>query len=79
MDGVTADRRGEVARAFSAAAGLGVSAVPALRELGLPALVTPLPPGGERVAWATLESFLDTRWRDYRRAISSPLTATGSQ
>jgi deoxyribodipyrimidine photo-lyase len=49
--------------------------VPTLRELGLPALGVPPPPGGERAAWATLESFLDGRGRDYRRAMSSPLTA----
>jgi deoxyribodipyrimidine photo-lyase len=34
-----------------------------------------VPPAGERAAWATLESFLDGRGRDYRRALSSPLTA----
>jgi deoxyribodipyrimidine photo-lyase len=49
--------------------------VPTLRELGLPALSAPLTPGGERAAWATLESFLGGRGRDYRRAMSSPLTA----
>jgi deoxyribodipyrimidine photo-lyase len=37
-----------------------------------------LPPGGERAAWATLESFLGCRGRDYRRAMSSPLTAPES-
>ena len=63
------------ARGFRAAAGLNASAVPTLRELGLPALAALLPPGGERAAWATLESFLDGRGRDYRRAMSSPLTA----
>jgi deoxyribodipyrimidine photo-lyase len=60
---------------FKAAPGLEPSAVPTLRELGLPALAAPLPPGGERAAWATLESFLGGRGRDYRRAMSSPLTA----
>jgi len=49
--------------------------VPTLRELGLPALGAALPPGGERAAWATLDSFLGGRGRDYRRAMSSPLTA----
>jgi deoxyribodipyrimidine photo-lyase len=34
-----------------------------------------VPPAGERAAWATLEHFLDGRGRDYRRALSSPLTA----
>jgi deoxyribodipyrimidine photo-lyase len=54
---------------------LGPSAVPSLRDLGLPALAAPLPPGGERAAWATLDSFLAGRGRDYRRAMSSPLSA----
>jgi deoxyribodipyrimidine photo-lyase len=61
---------------ISAATGLESSALPGLRELGLPALVAALPPAGERAAWATLESFLDGRGRDYRSAMSSPLSAT---
>jgi deoxyribodipyrimidine photo-lyase len=64
------------AAGFKAAPGLQPSAVPTLRELGLPALGAALPPGGERAAWATLDSFLGGRGRDYRRAMSSPLTAT---
>ncbi|MDP3616045.1 MAG: FAD-binding domain-containing protein [Rubrivivax sp.] len=63
------------ADAFKAAPGLQACAVPTLRELGLPALAAPLPAGGERAAWATLDSFLGGRGRDYRRAMSSPLTA----
>ncbi|MDO9283732.1 MAG: FAD-binding domain-containing protein, partial [Aquabacterium sp.] len=46
-----------------------------LDELGVPALSAALPAGGERAARATLESFLAGRGRDYRRAMSSPLTA----
>ena len=61
---------------LSTAAGLTVSALPGLRDLGLPALGAALPPAGERAAWATLESFLDGRGRDYRSAMSSPLSAT---
>ncbi len=64
------------ARGCRAATGLEACTVPTLRELGLPALRAPLPPGGERAAWATLDSFLGGRGRDYRRAMSSPLTAT---
>ena len=63
------------ARGFKAAAGLPPLPVPTLRELGLPAPCMPLPPGGERAARATLDSFLAGRGRDYRRAMSSPLTA----
>ena len=63
------------AHGFAAAPGLDTSAVPTLSELGLPTLGAPLPPGGERAAWATLDSFLDGRGRDYRHAMSSPLTA----
>ncbi len=61
---------------LSAANGLKSSALPSLRELGLPALSAASPPAGERAAWATLESFLDGRGRDYRSAMSSPLSAT---
>ena len=61
---------------FNAATSLQASALPTLRALGLPALSAALPPGGEHAAWATLDSFLDGRGRDYRRAMSSPLTAT---
>jgi len=63
------------AGSISAATVLKASALPTLRELGLPALSAALPPAGERAAWATLESFLDGRGRDYRSAMSSPLTA----
>lgn len=34
-----------------------------------------MPRGGESLAWRTLEDFLDTRGVDYRRAMSSPVTA----
>jgi len=60
---------------ISAATVLKTSALPTLRELGLPALGAALPSGGERAAWSTLESFLDGRGRDYRSAMSSPLAA----
>ena len=60
---------------FRAAVGVGASAIPTLRELGLSTLGAPLPPGGERAAWHSLDSFLDGRGRDYRRTMSSPLTA----
>ncbi len=64
------------ARGFSAVTGLQASAVPTLRDLSLPSLGAALPQGGEPAAWATLNSFLDGRGRDYRRAMSSPLNAT---
>jgi deoxyribodipyrimidine photo-lyase len=63
------------ARGFRSPNTLQPSAVPTLRELGLSALGVPPPPGGERAAWATLESFLGGRGRHYGRAMSSPLTA----
>jgi deoxyribodipyrimidine photo-lyase len=65
----------QVSHGFRAATGVEASAVPTLRDLGLPAPGAPLPPGGERAAWATLDSFLLGRGRDYRQAMSSPLTA----
>ena len=61
---------------FKPAPGLQAAAVPTLRQLGLPDLSAALPAGGESAAWATLNSFLGGRSRDYRRALSSPLTAT---
>ncbi len=64
------------ARGINATKGLAASPLPTMRELGLPALGAALPPAGERAAWATLHSFLAGRGRDYRRAMSSPLTAT---
>ena len=60
---------------FKSVPGLQPNAVPTLRQLGLPAVHAPLPAAGERAAWATLDSFLCGRGRDYRRAISSPLSA----
>jgi len=36
----------------------------------------PLPPAGELAAWATLHDFLELRGANYRRDLSSPLTAT---
>jgi deoxyribodipyrimidine photo-lyase len=64
-----------LARGFKAVAGLPPSPLPTLRTLGLPSLSAALPPGGERAAWAVLDSFVAGRGRDYRRAMSSPLTA----
>jgi deoxyribodipyrimidine photo-lyase len=64
-----------VVRGLKAAEGFEPSAVPTLQDLHLPVMGAPLPPGGERAAWDTLDSFLGGRGRDYRRAMSSPLTA----
>jgi deoxyribodipyrimidine photo-lyase len=55
--------------------GCGPLPAPLLRELGLPVRRVSGPPGGELAAWAALDSFLAGRGRDYRRALSSPLTA----
>ena len=64
---------------FKAAPGASDSAagpLPSLPDLGLtlPAEAL-LPSAGEHAAQATLDSFLAGRGRDYRRALSSPLTA----
>jgi deoxyribodipyrimidine photo-lyase len=64
------------ATGFKAAAGVAPSAVPMLGQLGQPALKAALPAGGEPAAWATLDSFLAGRGRDYRSAMSSPLSAS---
>ncbi len=51
------------------------STLPSLADLGQPPCHVPLPTAGERAAAQTLASFLAGRGRDYRRALSSPLTA----
>ncbi|MDD0837223.1 FAD-binding domain-containing protein [Curvibacter sp. HBC61] len=62
-------------RGFKGPPGLWPDPLPTWSTLGLsPPLLTP-PPAGEAVAWETLHSFLGGRGRDYRRALSSPLTA----
>jgi deoxyribodipyrimidine photo-lyase len=48
--------------------------LPTLASLGV-AASRPLPAAGERAARALLDDFLGGRGRDYRRALSSPLTA----
>jgi deoxyribodipyrimidine photo-lyase len=66
---------------FKAAPGFDwadVPALPSLRDLGFVSPQTAQPPAGEDAAWATLNSFLSGRGRDYRRAMSSPLTAADS-
>jgi deoxyribodipyrimidine photo-lyase len=68
-----------VAQGFKApTTGFEIANLPTLRDLGLSASRAAWAPGGERAAWATLDSFLDGRGRDYRRAMSSPLTASDS-
>ena len=52
--------------------------LPTLASLGLPAHGRALQPAGERAAHDTLASFLKGRGRDYRSALSSPLTAESS-
>jgi len=49
--------------------------LPTLAELGLPAPDQSLQPAGEQAALQTLRSFLGGRGHDYRRTISSPLSA----
>ena len=50
--------------------------LPTLAQLGLPDPGRVLQPAGERAARDTLRSFLQVRGHDYRRALSSPLSAT---
>ncbi|OYU26569.1 MAG: deoxyribodipyrimidine photolyase [Burkholderiales bacterium PBB2] len=49
--------------------------LPGLQDLGFAPSTVPATPAGERAAWQTLGSFLEGRGRDYRSALSSPLTA----
>jgi deoxyribodipyrimidine photo-lyase len=65
-------------KAAPAAAAIAVQDLPTLRDLGFAPPLVPQPPAGEDAAWATLNSFLSGRGRDYRRAMSSPLSATDS-
>jgi deoxyribodipyrimidine photo-lyase len=60
---------------FAGVPGLEQSDLPTLRTLGLGPMTAQAQPAGETAAHSTLESFLHGRGRDYRRAMSSPLTA----
>ena len=60
---------------FAAAAPLDQPALPTLAELGLAPHGKQLQPAGEKAARRTLQSFLAERGYDYRKALSSPLTA----
>jgi deoxyribodipyrimidine photo-lyase len=60
---------------FAGLHGLDLQEIPTLRRLGLQADTKVLQTGAEASAWAELDGFLDGRGRDYRRAMSSPLTA----
>ena len=55
--------------------GLSVAPLPTLATLGLPPPDKALQPAGEREAARMLADFLGQRGHDYRRALSSPLTA----
>ncbi|MGI9153497.1 MAG: FAD-binding domain-containing protein, partial [Rubrivivax sp.] len=55
--------------------GLAVNPLPRLAELGLSPHGRQLQAAGERAAHQTLDSFLRHRGSDYRRSLSSPLTA----
>lgn len=60
---------------FNAAAPLNQPALPTLTELGLAPHGKTLQASGEKAARRTLRSFLQERGYDYRKALSSPLTA----
>jgi deoxyribodipyrimidine photo-lyase len=62
-------------RGWASPAGLVLAELPTLASLGLPPHGKVLQASGEGEAWHTLEGFLGGRGRDYRRALSSPLTA----
>ena len=60
---------------FRAATSLDLPDLPTLQDLGLSAHGKTLQAAGERAARATLKSFLQERGFDYRKSLSSPLTA----
>ncbi len=60
---------------FRAAAPLDQTDLPTLASLGFMAHGKTLQPAGERAARSTLKSFLQERGFDYRKSLSSPLTA----
>jgi deoxyribodipyrimidine photo-lyase len=63
------------ARGWRSPPGLALQPLPTLATLGLPPHGRALQAAGEPAAQATLASFLQGRGQDYRRALSSPLTA----
>ncbi len=76
MDAPALQLQGGFSSLPGALAALG--GLPTLADLGGSASLQPqqpLPPAGEGAARATLHSFLHERGQDYRRALSSPLTA----
>ena len=60
---------------FAGAAGVELQDIPSLHALGLQTNTQSVQRGTEASAWVELDGFLDGRGRDYRRAMSSPLTA----
>jgi deoxyribodipyrimidine photo-lyase len=52
--------------------------LPQIGELKVAANIRKIQPAGEAAAWQTLSSFLQERGHDYRRAMSSPLSAPES-
>jgi len=56
-------------------AAVDMADLPTLADLGVHTPPRPLPPAGESAAQAVLLGFLHERGGDYRRALSSPLTA----
>jgi deoxyribodipyrimidine photo-lyase len=66
---------------FTAPAGFALSEqprLPSLADLGQPGTALSLPTAGEPAAWQALNSFLAGRGRDYRRGMSSPISAATS-
>jgi deoxyribodipyrimidine photo-lyase len=60
---------------FAGALGAALEDLPSLQALCLQPDAKAVQAGSEAHAWAELGDFLDGRGRDYRRAMSSPLTA----
>ncbi len=64
-----------LAGGFTGTRQVDIAALPTLASLGYSPHGKTLQPAGEAAAWNTLGSFLQGRGREYRKALSSPLTA----
>ena len=78
MDTDVAVLTGSFAPATGACSPANLPDLPTLKQLNVPAHNRHIQAAGEAAAWDSLNSFFDSRGHDYRRAMSSPLSAADS-